>query len=222
MSENLDVYEARTGWWHPVIGEVGLPDGWEFLASGDAFVTRRVKAGGVYWTAWKPKNRGGGHRRRLGLLAPGAAVESARADATATAAQRATARAASTRHRDRTEADYQAEMRDAIHQWLDFAAEHAALASDIADGATAKATVVGSGRVGRTRTLGVDERAALAARAYIRHHYTDYEARLDEASGMNGDDLDGGEYREIKQIAHDTVEAFLRTHRKHDTAGTTT
>ena len=74
-SENLDVYDTRTGWWHPVIGEISLPDGWEFLASGDAFVTRRVKAGGVYWTAWKPKNRRGGHRRRLGLLAPGAAVD---------------------------------------------------------------------------------------------------------------------------------------------------
>ncbi len=221
-SENLDVYDTRTGWWHPVIGEIGLPDGWEFLASGDAFVTRRVKAGGVYWTAGRPKNRRGGHRRRLGLLAPGAAVQSAQADANATAGQRATARAASARHRDRTEADYQAEMRSAIHQWLDFAAEHAELASDIADGATVKATVVGSGRVGRTRTLSVDERAARAARAYIRHHHTDYEAQLDEATGPGGDDLDGGEYREIKQVAHDTVEAFLRTHRKQDNAGGTT
>lgn len=221
-SENLDVYDTRTGWWHPVIGEISLPDGWEFLASGDAFVTRRVKAGGVYWTAWKPKNRRGGHRRRLGLLAPGAAVDAAHADANATAGQRATARATSARHRDRTEADYQVEMRDAIHQWLDFAPEHTDLSSDIADGAAAKATVVGSGRVGRTRTLNVDERAALAARAYIRHHYTDYEARLDEASRLVGDDIDGGEYRDIKRVAHDSVEAFLRAHRKRDTAGSTT
>ena len=169
----------------------------------------------MYWTAWRPKNRCGGHRRRLGLLAPDAAVESARADANATAGQRATARAASARHRDRTEADYQAEMRSAIHQWLDFAAEHAELASDIPDGATAKATVVGSGRVGRTRTLSVDERAALAARAHIRHHHTDYEAQLDEATGPGGDDLDGGEYREIKRAAHITVEAFLTAHRRH-------
>ena len=213
-SGHLDVYDTRTGWWHPVIGEISLPDGWEFLASGDAFVTRRVKAGGVYWTTWKPKNRRGGHRRRLGLLAPGAAVDAAHADANATAGQRATARATSARHRDRTEADYQVEMRDAIHQWLDFAPEDTDLSADIADGAAAKATVVGSGRVGRTRTLSVDERAALAARAYIRHHYTNYEARLDEASRLVGDDIDGGEYREIKRVAHDSVEASLRAHRK--------
>ncbi|MGH9064996.1 MAG: DUF2293 domain-containing protein [Acidimicrobiales bacterium] len=45
---------------------------------------------------------------------------------------------------------------------------------------------VGSGRVGRTRTLSVHERAALAARAPIRHRCTYYEDRL--ANGVWDDE----------------------------------
>ena len=225
-SENLDVYDTRAGWWHPAIGDLVVPDGWEFLASGDAFVTRRVKAGGFYWSAWKPKNRRGGHRRRLGLLAPTTAIDAARTAAAESAEQRATARVASTRHRERVEADYRVELRDTVLQWLDFAPEHSDLESDIADGAATQATVVGSGRVGRTKTLSVDDRAALAARAYIRHHHTDYHDRLDDATvglGNDGDDDDEyGDYREIKRAAHDDVEAFLAAHRHHDSPGSIT
>jgi hypothetical protein len=221
-SENLDVYDTKTGWWNPVLGDLEVPDGWEFLASGDAFITRRVKAGGVYWSAWKPRNRRGGHRRRLGLLAPSAAIATARCDAIATAEQRAAARVASTRHRDRVEADYRLEMREAVYRWLAFPPAHADVASQIADGAAAQATVVGSGRVGRTRTLSVEERAAFAARAYLRHHYTDYDDRLDDATGSLGDDIDTDEYREIKRAAHDAVEAFLAVHRHHDATGGST
>ena len=36
---------------------------------------------------------------------------------------------------------------------------------------------MGSGRVGRTRTIEIDQRAALAVRALIRHRYTAYEDR---------------------------------------------
>jgi len=45
---HLDVYMARNGPWNPDHGETEIPDDWEFLASGDAFVTRRVKAAGMF------------------------------------------------------------------------------------------------------------------------------------------------------------------------------
>lgn len=212
-SENLDVYDTKAGWWNPDVGDLVVPDGWEFLASGDAFVTRRVKAAGVYWNAWKPKNRRGGHRRRLGLLAPTAAIDEARNAAIETADQRAAARAAGARHREQLEAGYQVELRDTVVRWLDFAPEHHDLAERIADAAAAQATVVRSGRVGRTKTLSVDERAALAARAYIRHHHTDYHDRLDNANVELGEVIDDDDYREIKRAAHDDVEAFLDAHR---------
>ena len=36
---HLDVYMTREGPWNPDHGEVEIPDDWEFLPSGDAFVT---------------------------------------------------------------------------------------------------------------------------------------------------------------------------------------
>ena len=222
-SENLDVYDTKTGWWHPDFGDLCVPDGWEFLASGDAFITRRVKVGGIYWIAWKPKNRRGGHRRRLGLLAPTATIDAARTDAVASAEQRAAQRVAGARHRERIEADYRVELRDTVLRWLDFAPEHSDLASDIADGAAAQETVVGSGRVGRTKTVNLDDRAALAARAYIRHRHTDYDDRLDDATGLLGTDIEGDDYREIKRVAQDEVDAFLVARRQRASRrGTTT
>ncbi len=120
---------------------------------------------------------------------------------------------------ERVEADYQTELRGTVLAWLDFTPEHQDLAARIADGAAAQATVVGSGRVGRTKTLSVDERAVLAARAYIRHHHTDYHDRLDNANVGIGDDIDDDDYREIKRAAHDAVEAFLDAHRRHQSDG---
>jgi len=40
----FDVYMTRDGPWNLEHGEIEIPDDWEFLPSGDAFVTRRVKA----------------------------------------------------------------------------------------------------------------------------------------------------------------------------------
>ena len=62
----------------------------------------------------------------------------------------------------------------------------------------------------------------LAARAYIRHHHTDYHDRLDNANVELGDDIDDDDYRKIKHDAHDDVEAFLDAHRQHHSGGGTT
>lgn len=78
-----------------------LPADWVSLSSGDAFVTRRVKAVGVYWNAWPPRGRNRPHRRRLGLFAPTAAITQARTDAEGTAERRARARVVSARARAR-------------------------------------------------------------------------------------------------------------------------
>ena len=66
-------------------------------------------------------------------------------------------------------------------RYLNFSPRHRALAKEIADGAAQQATAVGSGRVGRTSKLTLEEKVELAARAYIRHHHAHYEERLVEA-----------------------------------------
>jgi hypothetical protein len=81
---HLDVYDTREGPWNPEHGELETPQDWEFLAAGDAFVTRTVKTSGAYWLAWKPRGKNRPHRRLLRLWAPKSAVEAARAQAAST------------------------------------------------------------------------------------------------------------------------------------------
>jgi hypothetical protein len=145
------------------------------------------------------------------LWAPAVAIRRAQRAEADTASARATRREVGARSRERQEARYQDELAEAIVEYLHFAASHEALAQTIARSAAERAAVVGSGRVGRTRILALHERAALAARAQIRHAHTDYQDRLDELSVLGeGDDL----YPDVKARAHDAVDAFIRAHRQ--------
>ena len=209
---NLDVYDTKDGLWNPEHGSLELPAGWEFLPAGDAFVTRRVKAGGVYWTAWRPRSRNRSHRRKLGLFAPTTALNDARAEADQTTERRARQREVNARHRDKAEMAYRSEFGAAVLAWLNFAPEHAALAAEIASAAADRAVVVGSGRVGRTKLLSLEERATLAAHATIRHQFTDYDDHLGELDPLEAEFDDFG-YRMIKRAAHDAVDEFLDAYR---------
>lgn len=109
---------------------------------------------------------------------------------------------------------YRDELAAAIVAWLDFADQHTELATKIAQAAADHAAVVGSGRVGRTSTLSLQEKAALAARAHIRHHHTDYEDQLVEHEAELGfTQLDSETYRALRRDAHQAVDRFLETHR---------
>lgn len=208
---NLDVYVGTDGHWNPEHGLISIPAGWEFLATGDAFLTRRVKASGRYWLSWQPRSRRYAHRRLLGLLAPAAEIASAEQAAAETAQRRAASRVQGARHRDRQEGRYREELRLAILAFLDFAPPHKDLADQIATAAADRAAAVGSGRVGRIRNLSPDERAALAARAQIRHQHTAYHDDLERLPFAEWDEE--RLYREIKGAANASVNDFLAEHR---------
>ena len=210
---HLDVYLTREGPWNPDHGEIEIPDDWEFLPSGDAFVTRRVKAAGRFWVAWRPRGRNRQHRRRLGLWAPKETIDAAEAEAAATEEQRSKRREHGARSRAKQEAAYRDEFEDAIRRFLVFAPEHLHLADEIAREAATRAAEVGSGRVGRTRMLSLEEGASLAARAVIRHRHTSYEDDIFDAS-MDDPWDEGFWYREIKTEAQRAVDDFLRRHRE--------
>lgn len=209
-TQQIDVYESRNGWWNPDHGDVEPPPDWALLPSGDTFVTRTVKAAGVYWLAWQPRSRTHRHRRLIGLIAPEDTIKAAEEAAAATAAARARRRESGARSRERQEVRYRSELENAVVAYLAFAPENGALARDIAARAATRAAAVGSGRVGRTRLLPVAERAVLAARAEIRHSHTDYHHRLDD-NAVHG--IDDDLYRQIKAKAHRDVDAFLAGHR---------
>jgi hypothetical protein len=213
--QQLDVYMTREGPWNPEHGDIEIPEDWDFLPSGGAFVTRRVKAAGTFWVAWRPRGKNRPHRRRLGLWAPKTAIEEAWAEAAATEAERARQRERGAKSRERQEVVYRDELADAIRRFLAFAPEHSELAEEIAAEAATRAAVMGSGRVGRTPTLSLDERAVLAARALIRHRYTSYEDDLFDASMEDPWDEEFW-YREIKAEAQRAVDDFLHQHRKQE------
>jgi len=103
-------------------------------------------------------------------------------------------------------------LEDAIVRILAFAPIHHELQQRIAEKTATHAAVVGSGRVGRTRKLTVDERAALSVRAYIRHRFTSYHDDLDALTPEHWDEEYW--YREIKGAANDAVDRFLLDHRR--------
>jgi hypothetical protein len=133
--------------------------------------------------------------------------------AAATAEARARRRQSRPEERARQKARDAAALASAIVAFLDFESKHEKLARQIAQEAAARAAVIGSGRVGRTRTIPLDERAALAARAYIRHRHTNYEENLDQ---FWADDLwdDETAYRDVKAEAQEAVDEFLASHRR--------
>lgn len=204
------MWHAREGegYWNPEKGNITPPDGWVFVPAGDAFLTREIKKG-PHWVLLKRRK---GYTATLGVFCPEASLKHAQAKALETREVREARRPAAERSRARAEERYRTDLESAVMAFLAFAPEHAALAREIARGAVAQATPVGSGRVGRTRTLSLEERAELAARAYIRHKHTDYEGRLEKAH-VNPFDEEDYQYREIKGDAHKDVDRFLARHR---------
>jgi hypothetical protein len=157
-------------------GQEQVPADWDLLPPGDPALTRRVKAEGACWVmqekkgrkvfgygVWAPKERIERHRR---------ALEQERADP-AYEQQLAAGRA----RRERAQVAYVEDFRGAVLQFLRFAPCHAALAERLATAVTAHATPVGSGTVARTERIPVDERAAAAVIAWLRHQTTDYDTR---------------------------------------------
>jgi hypothetical protein len=210
--EILWVYPPRTEseeWWYRQYGSIEIPEGWESLPPGDAFVTRQVKLMGPHWIAKKPAK---GYTKTLGIWAPKENIEAAQKLAEQTRTQRESKRLISRAQREKQEAKYRERFAEAVYEYLSFASKYKELARDITEAVAAHATEVGSERVGRTRKLPLKEKAMLAARAYIRHNYTPYEDQLLEF----GFDLEPGDflYREVKSEAQEAVDEFLSHHRE--------
>ena len=130
--QHLDVYATKNGPWNPEHGDIEIPAGWDFLPSGDAFLTRTVKAAGTYWLSWQPRTQHRQHRRLLGLWAPSQAIAAALTRAEETAARRAGKRALGAQSRRRQEDRYRDELEDAVVRFLTFAPPYRELEQRIA------------------------------------------------------------------------------------------
>jgi len=151
-----------------------VPTGWVLLPPGDAALTRRVKKAGPSWLVREKKGRKLFSR---GLWAPAETVESIRAALVTERADPSYARKleAGRKRREKTQARYAEDFRQAVYCFLAFAPAHDALARHLAEAIADHAVPVGSGTVARTQRIPIERRAEAATIAWMRHATTAYD-----------------------------------------------
>lgn len=186
------------------------PADWVLIPPGDATLTRRVKAAGPSWTVQEKKGRKLFSR---GVWAPSAIVEQIRAQLVAERAtpEYAKQREASTRRRQREQADYIGEFQTAVLDFLAFHPLHAALAERLATAVTSHATPVGSGTVARTKRIPIERRAEGAVIAWLRHATTGYDGMVIPRIK--------GKRREIRRLLAEQSRKLLEAYRSGKDAG---
>lgn len=164
-----------------LIGENGEilhpPEGWNFLPAGDAGITRKITAAGVYWRVQVKMGR---RIISKGVWAPVEAIEKARQEIEAV---RGTStykkKLESSRNlREKKQAAYETEFLEAVKTFLSFNVRYRELEEKLAEAVTLHAVPVGSGTVARTAMIPVEERAAKAVIAWMRHKTTAYESMV--------------------------------------------
>jgi hypothetical protein len=181
------------------------PSTWACLPPGDAGLTRRVKAAGPSWAVIEQRGRKSFSK---GLWAPSENIESARA---ALQAERSTEsyakkRASETARRERAHAEYAVTFEVEVLEFLRFSPRWRDLGRQVARAVAAHATPVGSGTVARTERIPIEERAAAAVIAWMRHQTTGYDDMKSERVA--------GRRREVRRELAQISRAVIDQHRR--------
>lgn len=192
-----------------VINERGalerVPDDWDLLPPGDAALSRRIKQDGPTITVVEVKGR---KRFSRGIWAPAARISALRRELALERADPAyTRRLEAGRRRRAVEQEaYVGSFVDAVRAFLDFAPAHAELADAVARAIAAHATPVGSGTVARTERIPIEERAAAATIAWLRHQTTGYDdMKIERVKGRR---------REMRRMLAQRSVAMLERYRR--------
>ncbi len=189
---------------------VDMPEGWEFIPSGDPALTRRLKAAANDY--WIVKRKIGRKEFGVGLCVPKGLAEGI-------AEQLKTEREtpeyqrkleAGRRRREKEQEEYQEDFEQAVLQFLHFHNRYRELAAKLAKTITEFTTPVGSGTVARTQRIPIEQRARAAVIAWMRHNTTDYDHRyIPHVAGKR---------REVRRdLAHESL-ALLEAYRRGDDA----
>lgn len=197
----LRTVRAADGKIHPV------PDEWAFLPPGDAALTRRVKLAGEHWLLQEKVGRKIFSR---GIWAPAETIEQIRADLEAERSTESFAkkRAADVRRREKAQEEYVEDFLGAVVAFLAFHPSHADLADRLARAVTEHATPVGSGTVGRTKRIPIEERAEAAVIAWMRHQTTGYDDMVIPR--------EKGKRREVRRMLAQRSRQLLERYRRGD------
>lgn len=183
------------------------PLDWELLPPGDAMLTRRVKQAGPCWTVSEKKGRKVFSR---GVWAPKERIDRIRSEVERERADPAYGKqlAAGRARRAAQQQDYVEDFRAAVQQFLAFAPAHRELGERVAAAIAAHATPVGSGTVARTQRIPVEERAAAATIAWLRHQTTGYDSMvIPRVRGMR---------REVRRLLAERSRELLARYRRGD------
>ncbi len=151
------------------------PAGWSFLVAGDAAITRKVTAAGA---CWRVQVQMGRRTISKGIWAPEATIIQARQEVEALRATDAHAKklANDRRRRAQKQTEYEQEFYQAVRGFLAFAPKYEAVEHAMAEAVTVHAVPVGSGTVARTAMIPLEDRAAKAVIAWMRHATTAYDS----------------------------------------------
>lgn len=184
-----------------------LPAGWEFVPSGDAMLTRRLKASGEYWLVQtKYKNK----ISSCGVCVPSAICQKIKEEI---ALERSDPRyqqklASGREYRAKKEAEYADDFEQAVLTFLHFAPRWQELAQKLAHAVAVHATPVGSGTVARTKQIPVEQRAEAALIAWMRHQTTSYDHMYIERAR--------GERRAVRRMLAGQSREILERYRSGD------
>lgn len=184
------------------------PKHWTFLPAGDAGITRKITARGMYKRVQVKKGR------RLiskGIWAPTNIIQDATTEVNATRQTDAykTKLTKDRQRRAKKQEVYEEEFQEEVRKFLNFNTKHKALEMEMALRITKHAIPVGSGTVARTQMIPIEQRASRAVIAWMRHKTTAYDnlkiARIK------------GERRAVRRnLAQQSVQ-LLQSYRKGET-----
>ncbi len=152
-----------------------IPAGWDNLPAGDASITRKLKSLGPSWTVQEKKGR---KSFSHGVWAAKEHIATAQA---LVAAQRADPKyqhklAQAKVRREEKEAVFGEDFQQAIIEFLNFDNKYQPLLEQLSVLIKDHAVPVGSGTVARSASVRLEDKAALAVMAWMRHQTSSYDS----------------------------------------------
>ena len=179
MSSRIRIVTPGSG--NTLTGENGEimtpPADWEFFPAGDSGITRKITSAGIYW---RVQVKMGKRLISKGVWAPSDIIVKAKLDVEA---QRETPsyrkKLDNSRNlRVKKQAEYEIDFCESVKKFLSFNPCFMEIEDKLAEAVTAHAVPVGSGTVARTAMIPIEERAAKAVIAWMRHKTTAYDSMV--------------------------------------------
>lgn len=190
-----------------------VPAGWDNLPAGDASITRKLKSLGPSWTVQEKKGR---KTFSHGVWAASENVATAKllVDAQRSDPKHQKKLAQAKVRRKEKEEVFGEDFQQAIIQFLNFDLKYQTLVKQLSLRIKQHAVPVGSGTVARSSSVSLEDKAAMAVMAWMRHQTSNYDSiAVPRIKGAR---------RELRrQIAHQS-ERILGAYRRGDRIDTKT